>query len=307
MVTKQMSALHVGLRNFLVTGRYSPIIIDFDKSIVKKNQRYQILALRKPNEIAFEIENLKWPFGEDSYYGLLVFDTETQKVTAEIDLKTSFDFVGLESTHDKELSFGFNHGNFLLKGEYIMFAKMGRIFGKNSDSSGCTDIAVFHVTGKLIHAWKLNFHQSKVYLRDFKQIQGNRWFVELETDDWHHLYMLVPDKVDGFVVAKEKGLQHTVGSIIETKTDEIKCWFSDEGDRPAVFVLAGSYQLCIYRYDSKYNSDRYEKLVDTTINHSHIGQLAVKLNNNQITVNFSNKNSLLRSGKLTFSIVPDEV
>jgi hypothetical protein len=301
MTRKQISALNVGLRNFLINSGYSPTIIDFDKSVIKEDERYQVLALKKPDQMAFEIENLKWPFSKNSNYGLLIFDTEAQRLTSEIDLNTSFDFIGLEKIFDKELSLSFNDGNFLLKGEYIMFAQNGWMFGKNSDPYGCTNIAVFHITGKLVHAWKLSFHQSKVCLRDFRQIQGDRWFVKLETEDWQKLFMLVPDRIDGFVLVGEKTTHHTKRPILDAKTDDIKYWFSDEKNRPIVFVLARSYQLCVYGYDN------YEKLLDATVNNSHVGELLVKIKNNQIIVGFSNKNSLVRAGKFTLSIVSGEV
>jgi len=302
------SVLHLALRNYLIINKIPLLFINFEKSFIREDDRrdemrgFPILVLEKPNGIAFEIEHLKWPYPAETV--LLVLDISSEEITL-IPLKFKFKFPNMAT----ESEFDFCLFKALkVKENHFLIATYGEL----ESGSASLDIALFAVDGKLISVWQTDGVGSKgCCIYDFHQLKPNHWLANIgvnrstfeNTDRYrmvHGLHLLTLNCAKTNTLSLKREFTSDVGTLLASKTNEISAWFSEEINGISYFfVIASHYQCCVYRYN---RSLRYDKIADIVLEHSFINNVDdVVLNEEGITINFKNKNSLVKSGSFYFS------
>ncbi len=302
------SVLHLALRNYLIINKVPSLFINFKKSFIRESDRYgemrdfQILVLKKPNDIAFEIEHLQWLYPAETV--LLVLDISSGEITL-IPLKfkfklpnmateSEFDFCRFESLKTKE-----NH--------FLITA-----YGKFENGDRSIDIALFSVDGKLISVWQTCDAGSRgCHINDFHQLESSHWIANIEVNVSslnntslyrmvHGLHLLTLSCAKTNTLSLKREFMSEVGTLLASKANEISSWFSDEIDGVShFFVIASHYQCCVYRYNRNFY---YDKIADIVLNNSFIDNVDdVVLSESGITVNFNNGRTLVESGSFHFS------
>lgn len=295
----EKTPLNQTLRNFIISSSISLPIIKFDESEIKENQNYQVLVLEKPDEIALEIEEVKWPFEAEKV--LFVWNCKSN-IGAYIPTEFSFQLNGRE----KEDHFGFSSSlSFKIVDDHIMLIANGRFL--HGESGRCNDIAIFTTAGKLVAIWQMdttNVH--KVYIIDFHKIKNDHWLANFDLKyggnegTKNRLCLLFKNRFAADTLSLRQIQYSETGALLGSRTSEISNWFSEEIDGTSMFfVLASHYQCCIYQsYSAEFDlkvmpevAGEYKKIADLKFDHmkAFIRSIHVEMKVETIVVTFNDK------------------
>jgi hypothetical protein len=292
-----MDKLDNGFKNYIIQSRLTPYI-DFGSFIEDDKQaNCQILVLKKPNELVMELMGLKWIFTSDKV--ILIYNCDTGE-TVFIPLDFSYLLPGAEYLEEFDLSY---FHQIKRCGNQIVVIQNGYVGEK--DKVNFLAVAIFNIAGKLLSFWKAEHRYDSPRVNFFKDLGSGRWLINFESKDHGKVLLLfTKGSYNEYNLHLRTTKTEETGFLIQSGSEKIRTWFSDEEVNPKFFVLVSSYQLCVYSLQKHSHLLVYERMANIVLP-THIEKFEVVPQKDSFLVNFEMNSSWSGDAKFSLTFKPD--